>query len=101
MGGDLKPLFGGLQGSLLKLERGASEAAAFASLVRQSLPEPLRPHVVSASRRGEDLVVVVSSAAWSARVRYAAPGLRERLEASAQPVTGRIRVRVGRPAPTG
>lgn len=101
MSGRLKPLFGALDGSLRKLERSASEATSFAALVRQSLPEPLRPHVLTATRRGEDLVVVVESAAWAARVRYAASGLRERLDASAQPVTGRIRVRVGRPAPTG
>ena len=100
MGGDLKPLFQDLDQSLLKLTRGATAAATFAALVRQSLPEPLRAHVVTATRRGDDLVVVVASAAWAARVRYAAGGLRQRLEEARQPVAGRIRVRVGRPAAT-
>jgi hypothetical protein len=101
MGRNLKPLFADLDGSLLEIARGASAASALASLVRQSLPEQLRRHVVTATRRGDDLVVVVESAAWAARVRYAGPGLRTRLEAASQPVTGKIRVRVGRPAPTG
>jgi hypothetical protein len=101
MSRDLKPLFADLDGSLLEIARGASAASALASLVRQSLPEQLRRHVVTATRRGDDLVVVVASAAWAARVRYAGPGLRTRLEAASQPVTGKIRVRVGRPAPTG
>jgi|GEM_PF-656267 hypothetical protein len=97
MGRDLKPLFADLHGSLLELSRDASKADAFASLVRQSLPEHLRSRVVTATRRGDDLVVVVESAAWAARVRYAGPELRRRLEAAAQPLTGKIRVRVGRP----
>lgn len=101
MAKDLKPLFTDLDGGLLQLARGASAASAFAALVRQSLPEQLRCHVVTATRRGEDLVVVVESAAWAARVRYAGPGLRKRLEAASQPVIGKIRVRVGRPAATG
>jgi len=98
MGRDLKPLLANLDGSLLELARGASAADAFASLVRQSLPELLRSRVVTATRRGDDLVVVVESAAWAARVRYAGPGLRKRLEAAAEPIAGKIRVRVGRPA---
>jgi hypothetical protein len=64
--------------------------------VRRSLPEELRPHVVTAVHRGDDLIVVVDSAAWTARVRYAAPRLREQLEAIGTPVSGRVRVRVGR-----
>jgi hypothetical protein len=98
---DLKPLFANLDGGLLELARGASAATAFAALVRQSLPEQLRRHVVTATRRGDDLVVVVESAAWAARVRYAGPRLRKQLEAASQPVTGKIRVRVGRPAASG
>jgi hypothetical protein len=101
MSRDLKPLFTELDGNLLKLARAANAAGDFASLVRMSLPEQLRAHVVTATRRGDDVVVVVESAAWAARVRYAGPGLRVRLEAASQPVPGKIRVRVGRPAATG
>jgi hypothetical protein len=97
---DLKPLFADLDGDLLALARSARAAESFASLVRQFLPENLRPHVMTATRRGEDLVIVVDSAAWAARVRYCGRGLRKQMEAAAQPVAGRIRVRVGRPAAT-
>lgn len=97
----LKPLFSDLAGSLLKLARGAAEAGAFGASVRECLPEALRPHVVTAVRRGDDLVVIVDSAAWAARVRYAGPRLREQLLERGETVTGKVRVRVGRPAAAG
>jgi hypothetical protein len=97
----LKPLFGELGGRLLELASGASAAGELASVVRQSLPEALQPHVVTAARRGDDLVVIVDSAAWAARVRYAGPQLRARLEVAGQAVVGKVRVRVGRPVSTG
>ena len=51
---------------------------------------------VPASRRGDDLVVIVDSAAWSARVRYAGRRLTESLARDGEMVTGKVRVRVGR-----
>lgn len=96
MSDPLKPLFTGLEGQLEALARKAAAVDTLASAVRAALPEPLRAHVVTAARRGEDLVVIVDSAAWSARVRYAAPRLREQLQAQGEPVTGKVRVRVGR-----
>ena len=96
MSDPLKPLFTGLEGQLEALARKAAAVDTLASAVRAALPEPLRAHVVTAARRGEDLVVIVDSAAWSARVRYAAAQLREQLQAGGEPVSGKVRVRVGR-----
>ena len=93
MSDPLKPLFAGLNPGL------AEKAAAAASLtvkVRQSLPETLRPHVLSAARRGDDLVVIVDSAAWAARVRYAGQTLKEQLASAGVVVAGKVRVKVGR-----
>jgi hypothetical protein len=96
MSDPLKPLFDGPLPGLERLARQAAAAASLGYMVRQLLPEALRPHVVSANRRGDDLVVIVDSAALSARVRYAWPALREQLAAAGESVAGKVRVRVGR-----
>jgi hypothetical protein len=96
MSDPLKPLFAGLDPALVKLAQKAAAAASLTVKVQQSLPETLRAHVVAAVRRGDDLVVIVDSAAWSARVRYAGPRLREQLQTAGDPVPGKVRVRVGR-----
>jgi hypothetical protein len=96
MSDPLKPLFDTPMPGLERLARQAAAAASLGDKVRQLLPEPLRAHVVSANRRGDDLVVIVDSAAWSARVRYAGPGLLEQLAAAGEPVAGKVKVRVGR-----
>ncbi len=91
----LKPLFSGLPQGLERLAEQAATVTALTALVRQNLPAELRPHVLSAVRRTDDLVVIVDSAAWSARVRYAGPRLKAQLEALGQGVAGKVRVRVG------
>lgn len=96
MNDPLKPLLAGLTPALEQLARRAAATQGLTTLVRQALAEPLRPHVVSAVRRGDDLVVIVDSAAWSARVRYAGPGLKEQLATAGETVAGKVRVRVGR-----
>ena len=101
MSDPLKPLFDSPLPGLERLARQAAAAASLGDKVRQLLPEPLRPHVVSANRRGDDLVVIVDSAAWSARVRYAGTQLREQLAAAGEPVAGKVSVRVGRGQGTG
>jgi hypothetical protein len=53
--------------------------------------------VLSASRRGEELVIRVDSAAWAAQVRYAGPRLIEALQEAGDADLARVRVRVGRP----
>lgn len=90
----LKPLFSNPLEAVETLARKAAEARSLAGLVQRELPEPLGAHVVGAARRGEDLVVIVDSAAWSARVRYAGPRLRQRLAEFGEQVPGKVRVRV-------
>jgi hypothetical protein len=90
----LKPLFSTPLDGLERLARQAAEVRSLAALVQRELPDPLATHVVGAVRRGEDLVVTVDSAAWSARVRYAGPRLKLRLAELGEPVAGRVRVRV-------
>jgi len=101
MSGPLKPVLSGLETGLRELAKGAAAAGELATLVRESLPEALRGHVVTAARRGDDIVVIVDSAAWATRVRYAGPSVRERLEARGEILAGRLRVRVGRPTGPG
>ena len=101
MSDPLKPLFSGLGRAFAELARKAAATTALTTAVQQSLPELLRPHIVSAVRRGDDLVVIVDSAAWSARVRYAGPQLCERLRALGEPVAGKVRVKVGKVAARG
>jgi len=101
MSDPLKPLLSGLDPGIARLAEKAAAVASLTVKVQQFLPEALRPHVASASRRGDDLVVIVDSAAWSARVRYAGAKLKEQLASDGEVVTGRVRVRVGRGAGTG
>ena len=72
----------------------AGSAATLTQKVRLELAEALRPHLVSASRRGDDLVVIVDSAAWTPRVRYAARALKARLEAGGEAPIGKLSVKV-------
>lgn len=90
----LKPLFGGLAPGLEALARKAAAAGTLTEKVRLELAESLRPHLVSATRRGPDLVVIMDSAAWTPRVRYAADTLKARLEAGGEAAIGKVRVKV-------
>lgn len=98
MANPLKPLFGGPLPGLEQLAKRAAAAESLATIVQRELPEPLGAHVVSATRREQDLVVIVDSAAWAARVRYAGPRLKDRLSELGEAVAGKVRVRVRRPA---
>jgi hypothetical protein len=90
----LKPLFGGSNRGLEELAARAAAAESLTAVVQRELPGDLGTHVVSVARRGDDLVVIVESAAWAARVRYAGPRTKERLAELGQPVAGKLRVRV-------
>ena len=90
----LKPLFGGLAPGLAALERKAAAAQSLTETVRLGLAEALRPHLVSAARRGDDLVVIMDSAAWTPRVRYGAQSLKERLESGGEPPIDKVVVKV-------
>jgi hypothetical protein len=90
----LKPLFGELTGPLARLERDAAASRTLTEQVRAVLPENLRPHVLSAVRRDADLVVIVDSAAWTARVRYAGRALGDAIAAAGGAPMGKLRVKV-------
>ena len=90
----LKPLLGSLGPGFDALARKAAAAQSLTDKVRVELAEALRPHLVSASRRGEDLVVIMDSAAWTPRVRYAARALKARLEQAGEPPIGKLLVKV-------
>ena len=94
MSDPLKPLFGGLSPRLDDLARKAKAAHSLTDKVRAELADALRPHLVSASRRGEDLVVIMDSAAWTPRVRYATRSLKARLEQAGEPPIGKLVVKV-------
>ncbi len=98
MTGPRKATFSTLLDGVEQLAKRAAEAESLAGRVQKELPEAVRPHVVGAARRGDDLVVIVDSAAWSARVRYAGPKLIERLRELGETVPGKVRVRVRSPA---
>jgi hypothetical protein len=90
----LKGLFQGLAPGLAALEKKAAAAQSLTETVRGELAEALRPHLVSASRRDEDLIVIMDSAAWTPRVRYGAKALKDRLEAAGEPKIGKVQVKV-------
>jgi hypothetical protein len=94
MAGTGKSSFGTPLEGLEQLARRAAEHDSLARLVRELLPPELGAHVVGTSRRETDLVIIVESAAWAARVRYAGPRLKEELTGRGEPVAGRIRVKV-------
>ncbi|HSQ69232.1 MAG TPA: DciA family protein [Steroidobacteraceae bacterium] len=94
MNDPLKPLFSEPTGELARLARDAAASGKLTEQVRAALPENLRPHVLSAVRRDTDLVVIVDSAVWAARVRYAARALGEAIEAAGGAPVGKLRVKV-------
>jgi len=94
MSDPLKGLFQGLAPGLAALEKKAAAAQSLTEKVRGELAEALRPHLVSASRRGEDLVVIMDSAAWTPRVRYGARALKAGLEAGGEAPIGKLTVKV-------
>jgi len=94
MANTLKPLFGGSSLGLEQLAKRAAAADSLTTLVQRELPGGLGVHVVSAVRRDDDLVIIVDSAAWAARVRYAGPRMKEQLASLGEPVAGKVRVRV-------
>ncbi len=97
MSGPLKPLSELLSPGFSRLAEQAEAARNLTERVRRALPAPLRAHVLSAVRRGDELVVRVDSAAWSAQVRYAGQRLIDSLHEPERPAIAKVRVRIGRP----
>jgi len=60
---------------------------------QETLPEELRGSIVNVVHKGEELTVLASSAAWSARLRYALEALRPKLKQRAPDIV-KVTVRV-------
>lgn len=86
--------------SLKSLQDAAMAASRTLEEVRECLPEPLRAKVWSASLRGQTLTLLITSAAWGARLRYLNPPLCEtagvRLGRPVSKVVIRVRPAAGR-----
>ena len=89
-----------------QLEQRVAAHVELTEKIRAALTGPEKDHVVSASCRGDTLVVLADSAAWCPQIRYAQAQLLEVLNRATpnpgeKPVT-KVKVRVGRkmPGPT-
>jgi len=91
----MKPVTAGLGPTFAALEQRAQAAVDLTSKVREALDGDAKHHVISASYRGETLVVSVDSAAWSPHVRYAQSTLFEKLRATGETQFTKLKVKVG------
>lgn len=97
-----KPLSETVGTLFTQLEQRVAAHVELTERVRAALSGPEKDHVVSASCRGDTLIVLADSAAWCPQIRYAQARLLELLTssdsgASETPVT-KVKVRVGRRA---
>jgi hypothetical protein len=83
---------------LADLEQRSDEATRLASRVRAALQGDARDHVISASRQGDALIVLMDSAAWCPQVRYQQEQLKATLAAAGESQIAKVKVRVGAPA---
>ena len=102
----LSELLGQANPTLERLREGAKAADRTLDAVRQSLPGEVAEHVWGASTDEGLLTVLVDSAGWATRVRYAVPelkqGVGDRLGAPILKVNVRVRPRATRKAsPSG
>lgn len=93
-----KPLSAGLGPLFSDLERRVQATIDLTARVRAALPGPEKEHVVSASYRGDTLVVLADSAVWCPHIRYAHQHLLEQLRAAGETQFTKLRVKVGRGA---
>ena len=95
LGETLGPLFA-------QLEQRVTAHVELTERIRAVLTGPEKDHVVSASCRGDTLVVLADSAAWCPQIRYAQAQLLELLSASpaneGEKQVTKVKVRVGRKA---
>jgi hypothetical protein len=94
---DLKRLADSLGSRVAALEARAESNLRLLREVRTALPETLANQIVSASYRDETLVVLATSGAWCAQIRYAESALRKHFAARGLPVFVRLKVRVQAP----
>lgn len=99
MSDHLKPLSAGLGPLFESLERRSQAVLDLTARVRAALEGPEKNHVISASCRGETLIVTTDSAAWCPYVRYAQDTLFARLNEAGETQFTKIKVKVGRQDP--
>jgi predicted nucleic acid-binding Zn ribbon protein len=96
----LSELLGQANPTLERLREGAKAAERTVDAVRQSLPPEVAEHVWGASTDDGVLTVLVESAGWATRVRYAVPelkqGVGERLGEPVLKVSVRVRPRASK-----
>lgn len=91
----MKPLGDGLGPLFANLERRAQAAMDLAAKVRAALDGDEKDHVISASYRGDTLVIVADSAAWCPQIRYSQTTLLERLHVAGETQFTKLKVKVG------
>ena len=79
-----------------QLEQRVAAHLELTERIRSALAGPEKDHVVSASCRGDTLVVLADSAAWCPQIRYAQAQLLELLNSSGETQVTKVKVRVGR-----
>lgn len=79
-----------------QLEQRVTAHVELTERIRAALTGPEKNHVVSASCRGDTLVVLADSAAWCPQIRYAQAQLLELLSSSDERRVTKLKVRVGR-----
>jgi hypothetical protein len=96
----LKPLSETVGLLFAQLEQRVAAHLELTERVRAALSGPEKDHVVSASCRGDTLVVLVDSAAWCPQIRYTQGRLLELLTSSdfspSETQVTKVKVRVGR-----
>ncbi len=97
MSNPFKSLADSLGPNIAALEARAKASLDLTQRVRNALADPEKNHVVAASYKGDDLVVLVDSAAWCTRIRYTEAELSATLRAAGEKVFARIKIRVGLP----
>lgn len=91
----MKPFTDGLGPLFTNLARRAQASADLTTKVRAALDGEEKEHVISASYRGDTLVVVADSAAWCPHIRYAQATLFERLRVAGETQFTKMKVKVG------
>jgi hypothetical protein len=91
-----KPLSETVGPLFAQLEQRVQAHVELTERIRAALTGPEKDHVVSASCRGDTLIVLADSAAWCPQIRYAQAQLLELLTGSGEKQVTKLKVRVGR-----
>lgn len=91
-----KPLSETVGPLFAQLEQRVQAHVELTEKIRAALIGPEKDHVVSASCRGDTLIVLADSAAWCPQIRYAQAQLLELLTGSGETPVTKLKVRVGR-----